>query len=51
MDGEILVDMTISELELIIKLLRIFKGSEKYQKYKEEEKADFEKLIKKLKES
>lgn len=51
MENEILVDLTISDLELIINLLSVFKGSEKYQDYSEEEKADFEKLVKKLKES
>jgi len=51
MDGGILVDLNISDLELMIKLLSVFRGSEKYQNYKEEEKSDFNNLLKKLKDS
>ena len=51
MDDEILVDLTVKDLELIIKLLGVFKGSDKYLDYTEKEKDDFDKLVKKLKDS
>ncbi|MBA7542334.1 hypothetical protein ES705_34655 [subsurface metagenome] len=49
MANEILVDLNISDLEFIIRLLELFKGSERYQNYEEEEKVDFDNLLKKLK--
>jgi len=48
---EILVDLTISDLEFIIRLLEVFKRSEKYWDYSEEEKDEFDNLIKKLKDN
>jgi len=48
---EILVDLTLSDLELIIKLLEVFKGSKKYQDYTEKEKDEFDNLVKKLRDS
>jgi len=51
MDVEILIDLTISDLEFMIKLLSLFKGSEKYQDYTEKEKDEFDNLVKKLKDS
>jgi len=51
MANEIMVDLNVEDFELIIKLLSLFKGSERYQNYEEKEKADFNNLVKKLKDS
>lgn len=51
MDDEIMVDLTIRDLELIIKSLEESKKDRKYLKYNQKAKDEFDNLIKKLKES
>lgn len=51
MEDEIMLDLTVEDLELIIRSLEEFKGSKKYLDYTEKAKADFDNLVKKLKES
>jgi len=51
MADEISIDLTILDLELIIRSLEEFKKSEKYLNYKQKAKDDFDQLVKKLKES
>jgi hypothetical protein len=51
MDDKISVDLTIHELELIIKSLEEFSRDRTYVKYTREAKDEFDNLIKKLKES
>lgn len=47
-DG-ILIDLTVEDLELLIKSLEEFKESDRYLIYRKETKIDFDKLLKKLK--
>jgi len=51
MADEISIDLTILDLELIIRSLEEFRGSEKYRSYSQQVKADFDNLVKKLKDS